>query len=122
MLLLSASWGIMAMCWAMVIYTQIAIFINTYYTGKLFHLGYWEQLTDFFPYLVLALLANIPAYLLRYTFLPAGMQIILGGLMSLSVYLFLLKIRQDDIYLLMKHVLSDFYKHKINKVSGGGGK
>ena len=122
MLLLSASWGIMAMCWAMVIYTQIAIFINTYYTGKLFHLGYWEQLTDFFPYLVLALLANIPAYLLRYTFLPAGMQIILGGLMSLSVYLFLLKIRQDDIYLLMKHVLSDFYKHKINKVSGGSGK
>ena len=99
MLLLSASWGIMAMCWAMVIYTQIAIFINTYYTGKLFHLGYWEQLTDFFPYLVLALLANIPAYLLRYTFLPAGMQI-----------------------LLMKHVLSDFYKHKINKVSGGSGK
>ena len=40
----------------------------------------------------------------------------------MSVYLFLLKIRQDDIYLLMKHVLSDFYKHKINKVSGGSGK
>lgn len=36
MILLSAPWGIMAMCWSIVIYTQIAIFINTYYTGRLF--------------------------------------------------------------------------------------
>lgn len=27
MILLSASWGIMAMCWSMVIYTQIAILL-----------------------------------------------------------------------------------------------
>lgn len=113
MILFSASWGIMAMCWAMVIYTQIAIFINTYYTGKLFHVGYWEQLTDFLPYLFLALLANIPAYLLTYSSLSAGLQMILGGSMSLFIYLLLLKIKRDEMYLLIKHMLGNFYKNRI---------
>lgn len=115
MILFSASWGIMAMCWAMVIYTQIAIFINTYYTGKLFHVGYWEQLTDFLPYLFLALLANVPAYLLTYSSLSAGLQMILGGLMSLFIYLLLLKIKQDEMYLMIRHMLGDFYKNRIKK-------
>lgn len=115
MILFSAPWGIMAMCWSMVVYTQIAIFINTYYTGKLFHLGYWAQMTDFLPYLALALLANVPAYLLTYTSLSAGLQMILGGSMSLLIYLLLLKIRRDEMYLLMKRMLLDYYRNKIKK-------
>ena len=113
MILLSASWGIMAMCWSMVIYTQIAIFINTYYTGKLFHLGYREQLTDFLPYFFMALLANIPTYMLTYTSLSIVTQILLGGLMSLSIYILLLKIKRDDMYLLIEHMLLSYCKRKM---------
>lgn len=103
----------MAMCWSMVIYTQIAIFINTYYTGKLFHLGYREQLTDFLPYFFMALLANIPTYMLTYTSLSIVTQILLGGLMSLSIYILLLKIKRDDMYLLIEHMLLSYCKRKM---------
>lgn len=73
-------------------------FINTYYTGRLFHLGYREQLADFLPYFILALIANIPAYMLTYTSLSAGIQLVLGTLISLSVYILLLKIKHDEMY------------------------
>ena len=98
---------------SMVIYTQIAIFINTYYTGKLFHLGYREQLTDFLPYFFMALLANIPTYMLTYTSLSIVTQILLGGLMSLSIYILLLKIKRDDMYLLIEHMLLSYCKRKM---------
>lgn len=115
MILLSASWGIMAMCWAMIIYTQIAIFINTYYTGRLFNLGYWEQLADFLPYFIFAFLANIPAYILTYTSLSVGMQLVLGGSMSLFIYILLLKIKRDEMYLLVKHILFNYYKRRTGE-------
>ena len=61
----------------------------------------------------LALLANIPAYLLTYSSLSAGLQMILGGSMSLFIYLLLLKIKRDEMYLLIKHMLGNFYKNRI---------
>lgn len=115
MILLSAPWGIMAMCWSIVIYTQIAIFINTYYTGRLFHLGYREQLADFLPYFILALIANIPAYMLTYTSLSAGIQLVLGTLISLSVYISLLKIKHDEMYFLVKRILLNYGRRKVGE-------
>ena len=115
MILLSAPWGIMAMCWSIVIYTQIAIFINTYYTGRLFHLGYREQLADFLPYFILALIANIPAYMLTYTSLSAGIQLVLGTLISLSVYILLLKIKHDEMYFLVKRILLNYGRRKVGE-------
>lgn len=110
MILLSAPWGIMAICWSIVVYTQIAIFINTYYTGRLFHLGYREQLTDFLPYFVLALIANVPAYMLTYTSLSAGLQLLLGAPVSLLIYILLLKTKHDEMYWLVKQILLNYCK------------
>lgn len=110
MILLSAPRGIMAICWSIVVYTQIAIFINTYYTGRLFHLGYREQLTDFLPYFVLALIANVPAYMLTYTSLSAGLQLLLGAPVSLFIYILLLKTKHDEMYWLVKQILLNYCK------------
>lgn len=115
MILLSAQWGIIAMCWSMIIYTQFAVFINTYYTGKLFNLGYREQWRDFLPYFILAFCSSIPAYLLIYTNWPSGIQIILGIGISLCVYIGVLKFKKDEIYLLIREVLFNYYKSK-NKI------
>jgi len=38
---------------------------------------------------------------------------ILGGSMSLFIYLLLLKIKRDEMYLLIKHMLGNFYKNRI---------
>lgn len=61
----------------------------------------------------MALLANIPTYMLTYTSLSIVTQILLGGLMSLSIYILLLKIKRDDMYLLIEHMLLSYCKRKM---------
>lgn len=43
--------GITAMCWGLVAGSLIALFINTYYTGRLIQVGYWMQMKDLLPIL-----------------------------------------------------------------------
>ena len=99
-ILVSVCGGIMAMCWSIVIYTQIAIFINTYYTEDFFIWDDREQFKLIFFHISLAFI--IPAYMLTYTSLSAGIQLVLGTLISLSVYILLLKIKHDEMYFLVK--------------------
>lgn len=49
-LIYAATISVEAMCWGMVIYTQIAVFINCYYTKSLIGLGWWQQQKDYMPY------------------------------------------------------------------------
>ena len=53
-LFVTMPFGIMAMCWGRVLYGFIAFYINSYYTKKLINLGFWNQLQDFLPYLILS--------------------------------------------------------------------
>lgn len=87
----SIPFGVIGICVSKVIYTQIAVFINTYYTGKLFNLGYLTQLRDFSGYLFKSLIACAPAYLL--TFLPLNniLALALGCLSSVLLYYWMLR-------------------------------
>lgn len=86
--------GVLAICVSRALYTQIAVYINTYYTGKLFGLGYIAQVKDFGGYFVGSLLAVIPAYILSFTALPNIVVIIIGGLLACAI--FWLFVRRDD--------------------------
>ncbi len=41
--------GLTAMCVGRIVTSLIALFINTYYTGKLIQVGYWVQMKDLLP-------------------------------------------------------------------------
>lgn len=58
----SIPFGIVAICCSKILYSQISVVINTYYTGKFFGLGYFAQFRDFGIYLLAALLASLPGY------------------------------------------------------------
>lgn len=92
--------GVLAICISKVIYNQIAVFINTYYTGKLFDLGYIQQFKDYCPFLIKAALACIPAYALTTLDLPNIATIIMGGCTSLLIYWYLLRNNPDMIELI----------------------
>lgn len=94
LLCVSIPLGVMAICLSKFVYNHIALFINTYYTGKLFGLGYITQLKDFFPYFFITILACIPSFLLSNSSLPNIMILIIGGSVSLLLYVLLLK--NDD--------------------------
>lgn len=96
LMLVSLPFGVLYFCIATVIGSQISLFINCYYTGKLFGLTYRKQCSDFLPYFGLAILACLPTYILTFLDLPNIVHIILGSSLSFSIYFGLLWIRKDD--------------------------
>ena len=91
MLIASIPFGVLAICLSRVIYTQIAIIINTYYTGKLFNLGYKTQVGDFIKYLIFSIIAVLPAYLLSFSNLHPIIILITGSLIACTIYWFILR-------------------------------
>lgn len=98
LLLLSIRFGVIALCVAMIVYTQIAIILNTWQTKRLLNFGYWSQLKDFVPYLLMALVSVLPAYLVTLTALPNIAIIILGIIISTGIYTSILYFVKDDVF------------------------
>ena len=91
--------GVVAICFSKVIYSQIATYINTYYTGKLFGLTYWEQLKDYGPYFLYSVFACFPAYFMTYCHQFGNLMILLiGAVCSIIIYILILRTRKDRIY------------------------
>ena len=87
----SIPFGVIGICVSKIIYTQIAVFINTYYTGKLFNLGYVAQLKDFSGFFFKALLACIPTYFVTLLSLNNFILLLLGGVLSTVLYFLFLR-------------------------------
>ena len=108
-LIISIPFGVLAICLSKVLYTQIAIFINTYYTGKFLSLGYVKQLRDYIPYFIMAHIACIPIFLIQKieTFHPI-VTITVGGIMAVVLYLAVLYLSKNTI--LNKYIISKLKK------------
>lgn len=96
MILAAVPFGVLAICVARAIYTQIAVVINTYYTGQLFNLGYLKQVKDFSKYLVYSIIAAIPAFLCSFMHIHSLGQLMIGGLGSCILYYLL--VRRDNCF------------------------
>ena len=91
MLVAAIPFGVLAICLSRAIYTQIAVFINTYYTGKLFGLGYLAQVRDFIKYLIFSAVAVTPAFMLSFTALHPVATLVVGALIACAIYWLLLR-------------------------------
>ena len=73
--------GIVAVCYFRIISSMIALFINTYYTGKMINVGYLKQMRDIAPTLILSMvmwgvvLFSIQFFPNKYIQLPVGVLI-----------------------------------------------
>ncbi len=118
MMLYAASVSVLAVCWSSVIYTQMAIYINCYYTGKLLGLTWWQQQKDYLPYVIYGAFSTLPAWLCacapvdswfpvaEETLLNAVLyygavfaQVAVGGLLSAVLYVGILHCRRDAAYM-----------------------
>lgn len=108
-LILSIPFGVFAICLSQVVYTQVAVYINTYYTGKLLNLGYFKQLRDYIPYFILAHVACFPCWLIqRIDSLHPLISMFFCGVIAVVIYIILLYVIKDDIF--KKYVLSELKK------------
>lgn len=86
-LFLSVPFGLIGMCWGRVLYSVIAVCINTYYTKKLIGLGLLSQLRDIIPYLIAALVMGGAVYgLLLVLDCSEIMRLICGIITGVIVY------------------------------------
>lgn len=92
--------GVLAICIARALYTQIAIIINTYYTGKLFGLGYFAQVKDFIKYFIYSIVAVLPAFILSYTSIYPLVLLILGACFACFIYWLFVRRNKDFVELL----------------------
>lgn len=96
MIVAAIPFGVLAICISRALYTQIAVIINTYYTGKLFGLGYVAQVKDFIKYLLFSFLAVLPTFVFSFTSLPSIVVLAIGGCSACLIYWWL--IRNDESF------------------------
>ena len=59
---ISVSYGIMGLCLGSVCAALICLAVNTYYTGKLIHVGFFRQMMDMTPTLINSLVMGLVVY------------------------------------------------------------
>lgn len=90
----SFSFGIMGLIWGQVIFSVMAFFINTHYSGKFLKYPSWEQLRDISPVLLLTTAMAMVVYLVN-TLLAAApdvLRLIIGGFSGILFFLIFARI------------------------------
>lgn len=110
----AAYWGVIWICVASVILAQISLIFNTYYTGKIYGLGYWKQLKDFMPYAIYSIISCLPAFLITFLSISNWAMLILGIIISPSIYLLILYKTKDPAYMEFIKPYIEKYRSKLS--------
>lgn len=113
LLIAAIPFGVIAICISSAIYALMAVMINISFTKKIFDFGYRQQWGDFSIYILLSAIASIPAFLITYVPIQYFLQIFVGGLLSLGLYVLMLTIRHDVIF--QNYILVEIKKRLFTK-------
>ena len=98
--------GLIVFCIGRIFSSFISLIVNTYYTGKLIDCGFWAQMKDLIPILVLSLVTFLISWGITFIFSNLWLQLIIGGITGTAFYLgtaYLLKMDQlNDVKYMLK--------------------
>lgn len=83
----TAPFGLIYMCYGQILNSLIALIINTYYTGKLIQVGYFKQMRDLLPTILLSLTMFVSIKIVNRFISTDILQLISGIIVGLIVYL-----------------------------------
>lgn len=97
-LVISFSFGIYGLLWGQVIFSFLAFFINTHYSGKFLKYSSLEQLADILPILLLAASTGIAVYFISQNLSAYSdlVRLIVGGIGGALIYLIFARIFKFD--------------------------
>lgn len=87
MLCITVPLGLEAICYGSICNSIIGLFINTHYTGKLLNLGFFAQLKDYYPSLVLSGIMFIVVTILTNIMGNGILSLIAGIATGIAIYL-----------------------------------
>lgn len=90
-LMAAIPFGVIGICLSKVVYSLIALCINTYYNGKLYNMGLISQFNDFSKYLFISFISCISAFVISSLSLPNIVIILIGVTFSCTLYWYLLR-------------------------------
>ena len=82
----SLPFGLIGLCWGKAIYAQLALLMNTYYTGRFLKMGYWSQMKEVLPIYLLSGVMAGTVFSMTFVFENLWMQIGVGTLSGIFVY------------------------------------
>lgn len=97
--------GVITICLSALIYSQVSLAINTYYTGKLFGLGYFKQMNDFIKYFLLSIVACAPGFLLTFLNFDIIFQILSGIILAVAIYY--IALRKDNNFIELMGIIKN---------------
>ena len=74
------------MCWGLVLYNVIAVILNTFYTSRLFHYGWYKQTKDYLPFLLAAAFMMCCVIITINQINSDWMQLIVGIFEGVAIY------------------------------------
>ncbi len=78
----TAPFGVLVMCYGIILTSALALIINTYYTGKLINVGFLKQLKDISPIFLVSLITGFLAYFPTLILMESFFQLVLGGFLG----------------------------------------
>ena len=106
--------SMMAVCWSSVIFVPIGLFINSYYTSRLYGFTLRRQLRDFLPYFCLSVICVLPAWLITLTSLPNLIQLLFGSCTAGILYIGILHMANDEAFqAILKALKNSKYGQKL---------
>ena len=106
-LVVTVPMGIKAMCIGMVVSSYLALFINTYYTGKLSSLTAYKQLIALLPIALITAFSAFLGYSVGMNFSSNIIQIITMLGVALGSYILILILMQRSLLIALKNTLKN---------------
>lgn len=108
-----AFYSVKALCYAAAFSSFFGLIISSYIITRISTIQLRHLASDFFPYLLIAIVSNIPAYIIDQQTWSAFFRLIAGTTSSLAIYLILLWFKQDTTAIeLYSYIKSKFIKIK----------
>lgn len=88
-LIVSIPFGVVAMCYATIFSTLVSVFINTYYTGILIRVGFFRQMKDFMPTIIVCVIMAVSIHFVTRQMENSWCNLLIGTSLGLGIYILL---------------------------------
>lgn len=87
LLFLTIRFGVLALCFGMLAQTLFALVLNTYYSKDLINFGFWEQMKEYVPFLLLCSVMAVLVHLSMLPFHADWIKLVIGITVGLLYYI-----------------------------------
>lgn len=113
-LIITMFYGIKVICCGRIVYSVIALYLNTYYTNKLYHYGFFQQVREVVPQLSIAVIMMLICFVILHCISVPIISLLVSIPIAIVFYLFCSKCfnlyAYQEVRVLIKEKLDSFKK------------